>query len=109
MGGKRGVRSTWMPTLRTISELLFQYLTKPSNPLVFLQGVHGHDVLAASRHFKTKPGIEEASLLPYQRMATSSRPFCLDLEAPRVQKKHTYRKLLLLVQKIPPSGTSTEI
>jgi hypothetical protein len=103
-GAKRGVRSTWMPTLRTISEFVFQYLTKASNPLVLLQGAHGHNVLAASRHLKTKAGVEEASLL---RMAAPSWPFVWTLKLRGFKRKHTYRKLLLLCPEISPSGTST--
>jgi hypothetical protein len=67
-----------MPALRIISELLFQYPTRASNSLVFPQGAHGHNVLAASRHLKTKTGVEEASF---------GVAFCLNLEAPRAQKK----------------------
>jgi hypothetical protein len=48
-----------MPTLRIISELLFQYLTKVSNPLVLLQGAHGYNVLAASRHLKQKRALKK--------------------------------------------------
>jgi hypothetical protein len=47
-----------MPKKRIISGLRLQYRTKASNdPLLFLQGVHEHYVLAASRHLKTKAGV----------------------------------------------------
>jgi hypothetical protein len=93
-----------MPTQRTISELLFQYLTKVSNPLVLLQGAHGYNVLAASRHLKQKRALKkQASCVAAYGNFIVGRgpwPFCLDLEVPRVQKKAywMYRKLLLLVQ-----------